>query len=381
MSQAVALPVDAEMAGQDQVSVASQRQLIWWRFSRHRLAVIALVIVILYYLLALGAEFFSVSDPREGRSARAVVPPQPIHLFDEGAFRPHVCAVEGKRDNFTLAKFYEADCTQKIGVRLFARGYEYKWLGLIESDRHLFGVSDHENYRAEETIFLLGTDVQGRDLLSRIIYGTRTSMTLGLIGVILSLALGITLGGISGFFGGWIDNVIQRCIEIVRSIPSIPLWMGLAAAMPPDWSVIQIYIAITIILSLFAWTDLARVVRGRFLAMREEDFVTAAVVAGSNWRDVIFRHMLPSFYSHLIAAATLAIPFMIISETALSFLGLGLRPPAISWGVLLQAAQNVQSIALTPWLMLPAIPVIVIILALNFMGDGLRDAADPYSTT
>lgn len=381
MSQAVALPVDAEMAGQDQVSVASQRQLIWWRFSRHRLAVIALVIVILYYLLALGAEFFSVSDPREGRSARAVVPPQPIHLFDEGAFRPHVCAVEGKRDNFTLAKFYEADCTQKIAVRLFARGYEYKWLGLIESDRHLFGVSDHENYRAEETIFLLGTDVQGRDLLSRIIYGTRTSMTLGLIGVILSLALGITLGGISGFFGGWIDNVIQRCIEIVRSIPSIPLWMGLAAAMPPDWSVIQIYIAITIILSLFAWTDLARVVRGRFLAMREEDFVTAAVVAGSNWRDVIFRHMLPSFYSHLIAAATLAIPFMIISETALSFLGLGLRPPAISWGVLLQAAQNVQSIALTPWLMLPAIPVIVIILALNFMGDGLRDAADPYSTT
>ena len=164
MSQAVALPVDAEMAGQDQVSVASQRQLIWWRFSRHRLAVIALVIVILYYLLALGAEFFSVSDPREGRSARAVVPPQPIHLFDEGAFRPHVCAVEGKRDNFTLAKFYEADCTQKIDVRLFARGYEYKWLGLIESDRHLFGVSDHENYRAEETIFLLGTDVQGRDL-------------------------------------------------------------------------------------------------------------------------------------------------------------------------------------------------------------------------
>jgi peptide/nickel transport system permease protein len=381
MSQAVTLPVDAELAGQDQVSVASQRQLIWWRFSRHRLAVIALIIVCLYYIVALGAEFFSVSDPREGRSARALVPPQPIHLFDEGSFRPHVCAVEGKRDNFTLAKFYEADCTQKIAVRLFARGFEYKWLGIIETDRHLIGVSDPEAYRAEETLFLLGTDLQGRDLLSRIIYGTRTSMTLGLIGVFLSLALGITLGGISGFFGGWVDNVIQRCIEIIRSIPSIPLWMGLAAAMPPDWSVIQVYIAITIILSLFAWTDLARVVRGRFLAMREEDFVTAAVVAGSNWRDVIFRHMLPSFYSHLIAAATLAIPFMIISETALSFLGLGLRPPAISWGVLLQAAQNVQSIALTPWLMLPAIPVIVIILALNFMGDGLRDAADPYSTT
>jgi peptide/nickel transport system permease protein len=381
MSQAVALPIDAELAGKDRVSVASQRQLIWWRFRRHRLAVVALVIVILYYTIALGAEFVSVSDPRDGRSARAVVPPQPIHLFDEGAFRPHVCMVEGKRDAYTLEKSYEADCSQKVDVRLFAKGYEYKWLGLIPSDRHLLGVSDPENYSAEETIFILGTDIQGRDLLSRMIHGTRTSMTLGLIGVALSLTFGITLGGISGFFGGWVDNIIQRCIEIIRSVPTVPLWMGLAAAMPPDWTVIQIYIAITIILSLFAWTDLARVVRGRFLAMREEDFVTAAVVAGANWRDVIFRHMLPSFYSHLIAAATLAIPFMIISETALSFLGLGLRPPAISWGVLLQATQNVQAIALTPWLMYPAIPVIVIILALNFMGDGLRDAADPYSTT
>jgi peptide/nickel transport system permease protein len=355
--------------------------LIWWRFRRHRIAVIALVIVILYYLVALGAEFASVSDPREGRSARAVVPPQPIHLFDAGAFRPHVCAVEGKRDAFTLQKFYEADCSQKIDVQLFARGYEYKWLGLIPSDLHLIGVSDPENYRAEETIFLLGTDIQGRDLLSRIIHGTRTSMTLGLIGVTLSLMLGIILGGISGFFGGWIDNVIQRTIEIIRSVPTIPLWMGLAASLPPDWTVIQLYVAITIIISLFAWTDLARVVRGRFLAMREEDFVTSAVLAGASWRGIIFRHMLPSFYSHIIAAATLAIPFMIISETALSFLGLGLRPPAISWGVLLQATQNVQAIALTPWLMYPAIPVIVIILALNFMGDGLRDAADPYSTT
>jgi peptide/nickel transport system permease protein len=381
MSQAVALPIDAELAGKDRVSVASQRQLIWWRFRRHRIAVVALGIVILYYLVALGAEFVSISDPREGRSARAVVPPQPIHLFDEGMFRPHVCAVEGKRDAFTLEKTYEADCSQKIDVRLFARGFEYKWLGLIPSDRHLIGVRDHENYRAEESIFLLGTDIQGRDLFSRMVHGTRTSMTLGLVGVALSLMLGITLGGISGFFGGWIDNIIQRAIEIIRSVPTIPLWMGLAAALPPDWTVIQLYIAITIIISLFAWTDLARVVRGRFLAMREEDFVTAAVIAGANWRGVIFRHMLPSFYSHLIAAATLAIPFMIISETALSFLGLGLRPPAISWGVLLQATQNVQAIALTPWLMYPAIPVIVIILALNFMGDGLRDAADPYSTT
>ncbi len=381
MSQAVALPIDAELVVKDRVSVATQRQLIWWRFRRHRLAVVALVIVILFYMTALGAEFLSIGDPLDGRSARAVVPPQPIHFFDEGAFRPHVCVVEGERDAFTLQKTYVADCTQKIDVSFFAHGYEYKWLGLIPSDRHLFGVRDAENYRAEESIFLLGTDIQGRDLLSRMIYGTRTSMTLGLIGVTMSLMLGITLGGISGFFGGWLDNIIQRAIEIIRSVPTIPLWMGLAAAMPADWTVIQIYIAITIILSLFAWTDLARVVRGRFLAMREEDFVTAAVIAGASWPRVIFRHMLPSFYSHIIAAATLAIPFMIISETSLSFLGLGLRPPAISWGVLLQATQNVQAIALTPWLMFPAIPVIVIILALNFMGDGLRDAADPYSTT
>jgi peptide/nickel transport system permease protein len=381
MSQAIAFPIDAEAVSKDRISVASQRQLVWWRFRRHRVALIALIIVLFYYLVAFGAEFVSISDPREGRSARAVVPPQPIHLFDQGTFRPHVCAVEGKRDEFTRAKSYVADCTQKIDVRLFAKGYEYKWLGFVPSDRHLIGVSDPETYRAEETIFLLGTDIQGRDLLSRMVFGTRTSMTLGLVGVTMSLLLGITLGGISGFFGGWIDNLIQRAIEIIRSVPTIPLWMGLAAAMPPDWTVMQIYFAITIIISLFAWTDLARVVRGRFLAMREEDFVTAAVLAGASWPSVIFRHMLPSFYSHIIAAATLAIPFMIISETSLSFLGLGLRPPAISWGVLLQATQNVQAIALTPWLMFPAVPVIVIILALNFMGDGLRDAADPYSST
>lgn len=381
MSQAVALPIDTELVVEDRVSVATQRQLVWWRFRRHRIAVVALVVVMLFYLTALGAEFLSISDPSDGRSARSVVPPQPIHFFDQGAFRPHVCMVEGSRDAYTLEKTYVADCTQKVDVAFFAHGYEYKWLGLIPSDRHLIGVSDAENFRAEESIFLLGTDVQGRDLLSRIIYGTRTSLTLGLIGVSMSLILGITLGGISGFFGGWLDNIIQRAIEIIRSVPTIPLWMGLAAAMPPDWGVIQIYVAITIILSLFAWTDLARVVRGRFLAMREEDFVTAAVIAGASWPSVIFRHMLPSFYSHIIAAATLAIPFMIISETALSFLGLGLRPPAISWGVLLQATQNVQAIALTPWLMFPAVPVIVIILALNFMGDGLRDAADPYSAT
>ena len=365
--------------GEDRLSVATQRQLMWWRFKKHKIAVISLWVVIIFYIVVLGAEFLSTSDPTKGRSARAVVPPQPIFTFDHGAFRLHVCGIKGERDSYTLQKTYKTDCTQKIDLTFFAHGFAYKLFGLFPTDRHFLGVAEGQGVTAEESIFLLGTDEQGRDLFSRILHGSRTSLTIGLIGVAMSLTLGITLGGISGFFGGYIDNVIQRTIEIIRSIPTIPLWMGLAAALPPSWSIIQIYFAITVIISLFAWTDLARVVRGRFLAMREEDFVTAALVAGAKWQDIIFRHMVPSFYSHLIASATLAIPFMILSETALSFLGLGLRPPAISWGVLLQAAQNVQAIALTPWLMLPAAPVIIIILALNFMGDGLRDAADPYS--
>jgi peptide/nickel transport system permease protein len=385
MSQKIAVSKEQPAAAQDnaiqiedRLSVATQRQLMWWRFRRHKVALVALVVVLLFYSTAIFASFLATSNPVDGRSARAIVPPQPIRFFEDGVFRPHVCAVVGSRDPYTLARTYVPDCTNTAGVRLFARGYEYKFLGLIPTNLHLLGMADPE-LRAEEWIFLLGTDTQGRDLFSRILYGTRTSLTIGLIGVTLSLTLGIVLGGISGFFGGVVDNIIQRNIEIIRSIPTIPLWMGLAASLPSDWSITQLYFAITLIVSLFAWTDLARVVRGRFLAMREEDFVTAALVAGATWQGIIFRHMVPSFYSHIIAAATLAIPFMIISETALSFLGLGLRPPAISWGVLLQAAQNVQSIALTPWLMLPAVPVILSILALNFMGDGLRDAADPYS--
>jgi peptide/nickel transport system permease protein len=365
---------------EDRISVASQRQLIWWRFRRHKVAVVAAIVVALFYLVALGAEFIATNDPRDALpSARGLIPPQPIYLFDGWALRPHVCAISGGRDQTTFRMVYQRDCSQKIRVGFFARGFEYQFLGLIPSNRHLIGISE-PGKRAEDHLFLLGTDTQGRDLFSRIVYGTRISLSIGLLGVSMSLIFGIILGGISGYLGGIVDTIIQRMIEMVRSIPSIPLWMGLAAVLPTNWTVIQIYFAITIILSLFAWTDLARVVRGRFLALREEDFVTAALTAGAGPRRIIFRHMLPSFYSHIIASATLSIPFMIISETALSFLGLGLRPPAISWGVLLQATQNVQAIAHTPWLMIPAIPVIVAILALNFMGDGLRDAADPYST-
>ena len=247
---------------------------------------------------------------------------------------------------------------------------------MIPATRHLIGVDGGRD--AAKTIFLLGTDLQGRDLWSRLMYGTRISLTIGLIGVTMSLVLGVVLGGISGFYGGIADTVIQRTIEILRSIPTIPLWMGLAAALPRTWTILQVYFAITIIISLLAWTELARVVRGRFLALREEDFVVSARLVGCSQMRTIFVHMVPSFMSHIIAATTLALPAMIISETALSFLGLGLRPPAISWGVLLQQAQNVQTVAISPWLMLPAVPVIIAVMAFNFLGDGLRDAADPY---
>jgi peptide/nickel transport system permease protein len=304
------------------------------------------------------------------------MPPQPIYFFDGWRFSPHVFAVKGRRDPTTFKRVYQADPERKIPLRLFARGFEYRFLGLIPTSIHLLGVP--EGYAAENAIFLLGTDVQGRDMWSRLIYATRISMTIGLVGVSLSLFLGVLLGGFSGFYGGVADSLIQRLIEILRSIPTIPLWMGLAAALPREWSILQIYFAITIIISLLGWTELARVVRGRFLALREEDFVVSARLVGCSQMRIIFVHMVPSFMSHIIAATTLALPAMIISETALSFLGLGLRPPAISWGVLLQQAQNVQTVALSPWLMLPALPVIVAVLAFNFLGDGLRDAADPY---
>jgi peptide/nickel transport system permease protein len=270
---------------------------------------------------------------------------------------------------------YQADPTQKLPVRFFAPGFAYKFLGLFPTNRHLLGVV---GAKAEDTLFLLGTDLQGRDLWSRLMFATRISMTIGLVSVAISLFLGVLLGGISGFCGGWVDTLIQRVIEILRSLPTIPLWMGLAAAVPKEWSVVKMYFAITIIISLIGWTELARVVRGRFLSLRQEDFVTAAELAGAGRLRIIFRHMVPSFMSHIIAATTLALPAIIIAETSLSFLGLGLRPPAISWGVLLQAAQQVQAVALTPWLLIPALPVIMAVLAFNFLGDGLRDAADPY---
>ena len=287
----------------------------------------------------------------------------------------HVYDLVGKRDLKTFRKVYEPDPETRLRVRLIGDGYEYRLLGLFPSTKHFLVVEGHERRVAP---FLFGTDEQGRDIYSRIVHGTRLSLSIGLVGVALSLVLGILIGGASGYYGGPVDTVIQRIIEILRSIPTIPLWIGLAASLPKTFTVQQRYLAITIIVSLYGWTELARVIRGRFLAMREEDFVTAARLAGSRDLTIILRHMVPNFASHVIAAASLAIPFMIVSETSLSFLGLGLQPPAISWGVLLKAASNARTVASLPWLMLPAIPVIVAVMAFNFMGDGLRDAADPY---
>jgi peptide/nickel transport system permease protein len=334
------------------------------------------LVVIGFYLAVIGADFLAYADPDVSEAQRSLMPPQPIHWFDGWRFAPYVHPVSGARDPQTFKRVYRADPTRKIPIRFFAQGFEYRFLGLIPASRHLIGVDPGED--AGKTIFLLGTDVQGRDLWSRLMYGTRISLTIGLFGVTVSLVLGVVLGGLSGFSGGVTDTIIQRTIEILRSIPTIPLWMGLAAALPREWSILQVYFAITIIISLLGWTELARVVRGRFLAMREEDFVVSARLVGCTRRRTIFVHMVPMFMSHIIAATTLALPAMIISETALSFLGLGLRPPAISWGVLLQQAQNVQTVAISPWLMLPAVPVIVAVMAFNFLGDGLRDAADPY---
>jgi peptide/nickel transport system permease protein len=365
----------ARAAVEERVSVATQWQLMWWRFRRHRLAMVGTVVVLLFYLAVLFADFLAYASPTASEAQRSLLPPQRVHWFDGGRWSPHVYGLSGRRDPLTLKRVYTPDPEKRIPVRFFVRGFAYDFLGLLPMSLHLLGV---EGGRAEETLFLLGTDEQGRDLWSRLMYGTRISLTIGLAGVGLSLVLGVLLGGISGLYGGVVDTVIQRVIEILRSIPTIPLWMGLAAALPNDWTVMQVYFAITLIISLVGWTELARVVRGRFLSLREEDFVMAAELAGCGQMRIILTHLVPSFLSHIIAATTLAIPGMIISETSLSFLGLGLRPPAISWGVLLQQAQTIQALAISPWLLLPAAPVILVILAFNFMGDGLRDAADPY---
>ncbi|MBP2293905.1 ABC transporter permease [Azospirillum rugosum] len=358
---------------QERFTTASQWWMVWWKLRRHRLAVISGVILLLLYASTLVSEVLApyAVDSRHSRFIHA--PPQAVHLFHEGQFvGPFVYGYRYNLDLETLRREYTPDPAKVQPIRFVCRGDPYQFWGLVETNWHLACPAEGG------TLFLLGTDRLGRDLLSRMIYGTRISLTIGLIGITVSFVLGITIGGIAGYYGGWVDNLIQRLIEIIRSFPELPLWMALSAALPVTWNPIFVYFGITVILGLLEWTGLARAVRSKLLALREEDFTTAAQLMGAKPSRIIGRHLLPSFMSHLIASATLAIPGMILGETALSFLGLGLRPPITSWGVLLTEAQNINVVALYPWLMLPVVPVIVTVLSFNFLGDGLRDAADPY---
>ncbi|MCY4521627.1 MAG: ABC transporter permease [Caldilineaceae bacterium] len=357
---------------------ASQWQLMWWRFSRHRVAVVSMILLVFAYGAALFAEFVSPHDPNRFSSSWVLAPPMRLHFTrPDGSFslRPFVYGLTSARDEETLAMVVVPDETQVHPIRFWVKGDPYTLWGQFDSDLHLFGI----DVWAEQPLFLLGADDLGRDLFSRIMYGARISLSIGLLGVGFSLLFGVVLGGISGYYGGLIDVIIQRIIELLRSLPTIPLWLTLVVILPPHWSALRVYFGITLILSLIGWTGMARVVRGRFLALREEDFIMAARLANAPQMRIIMRHMVPSFTSHLIAQMTLAVPGMILGETALSFLGLGLQPPVVSWGVLLQGAQNLRSVVLAPWLLLPGLFVVAVILAFNFAGDGLRDAADPYA--
>ena len=357
-----------------EVQRAGQWQLAWWKFRRHKLAVAGGVVVLLIYLVAIFAEFLAPQDAGTYSARYTYAPPQQVNFWDESGLAFFVNGYKTQVNKESLAREFAIDPEEKIPLGFFVKGSPYLLWGLIPGDIHLIGPLD-----PSQPMFLWGADRLGRDMLSRVIHGTRISMTIGLVGVSLSLFFGILLGGLSGYYGGQVDNVIQRVIEFLLAIPTIPLWMGLAAAIPPSLSPVQVYFMITIILSLIGWTGLARVIRGRFLAIKNEDFVTAARLDGTSEFGIMMRHMAPSFASHIIASVTLAIPVMVLSETALSFLGIGLRPPVVSWGVLLQEAQNIRSVATAPWLLTPGLAVIITVLALNFFGDGLRDAADPYS--
>ncbi len=369
---------DLQKAG-EKVYVAPPWKLMWWRFRKHKMAMICTVVLIVFYFVAAFCEFVAPYDPNDAMIQYKQVPPTAIHIRDaQGQFHlPFVYQHDRTMDPNTLAITAVENTTKWYPVQLFVHGFEYKLFGVWQTDLHLYGLSPEA--QDLQGIFILGTDRLGRDMLSRVAYGARLSLSMGMVSVFFSLVLGVVLGGISGYYGGGVDTLIQRVIEFIRTIPTIPLYMTLSAALPNDWPVERVYFGLTIILALVGWTWMARVVRGRFLAMREEDFVLAARLNGSSEMRIILRHMLPSFLSYIIAQLTLNIPNMILWETGLSFIGLGLRPPAISWGVLLQEAMNVRSLVLSPWVLTPGFAVVFAVLAFNFVGDGLRDAADPYA--
>ena len=358
---------------QERYYMATQWQLMWWKLKRHKLAMISGAVLAFMYFSVIISEFLAPYALTTRNTDFIYAPPQTINFFHDGEFQgPFVYGLKYQLNMTNLKREYQEDKQSIQKIRFFCKSDPYKFWGHVAASTHLFCPS------ATGTLFLLGTDRLGRDVLSRIIYGTRISLTVGLLGIIFSFIIGITIGGLAGYFGGWVDNLSQRAIEIIRSFPELPLWMALSASLPVAWSPILIYFGITIILGMLDWTGLARAVRSKLLSLREEDFALAAQLMGAKPQRIIVRHLLPSFTSHLIASATLSIPSMILGETALSFLGLGLRPPITSWGVLLTEAQNMNAVELYPWIMTPVIPVIIVVLAFNFFGDGLRDAADPY---
>ncbi len=356
----------------DRLYAASQWVLMWRRFKKNKIALMGGAVIAIYYLVALFGGFIAPYTLEQRFRDYIHLPPQQIHFFNEGQFLLHIKDVESGFDENLARTFIETD--EVVPITFFAKGEPYLLFGFLEWDVHLFQAGDED-----AIVSVLGTDRQGRDMFSRVIYGSQISLTIGLIGVLLSLVLGSILGVVSGYYGGTVDNAIQRLIELVRSFPAIPLWMALSAAVPPHWPPARTYFVVTLILSLIGWTWLARQLRGQVLTLRDSEFITAARLAGASDFRIILRHMLPATLSQIIVVSTLSMPAMIIAETALSFLGLGLRPPVTSWGVLLKEAQNLQSIALYPWVFTPALAIAIAILAFSFLGDGLRDAADPYS--
>lgn len=366
-------PMSVEKAASAELAQASALQLMWWRFKRHRIAVWSMWFLIVMYSMILIVEFLAPYNLHTRNSDMIYAPPQGIGLFHDGAFvGPYVLGRTMTLDMDTLERVYTENPADVQKLRFFCRGDEYNFWGAIPGNIHLVCPAEGGAFH------LLGTDRLGRDVLSRVLYGARVSLTIGLLGVAFSFILGIVIGGIAGYKGGWFDVIVQRTTEVLQSIPSIPLWMALAAIIPVTWSPLLVYLGITVILAMLDWTGLARAVRSKLFALREEDYVTAARLMGAGTPRIIGRHLVPGFMSHLIASATLTIPGMILGETALSFLGIGLRAPVTSWGVLLTEARSVNILALYPWLLFPVIPVVLVVLAFNFLGDGLRDAADPY---